>query len=174
MTTAAGLLIEDVSADLLPPVPTPERLPLPLHRFRQVVVHRDGVYQSTVWRALERDLRAEYPRAGFHFYVPEAPELRQGRVVVLQALPLDSIAYGAPPNYQRLLVMLGGRCNAPVPTPQRDALLLLLLHLQDTLNLRPSAVCTVADLDLGGCPGAAVQGLVQEARRLFIEWSDKG
>lgn len=136
------LLIEDLSAELLDPAAgvgtVPHTLPTPQTVQRQIVVH-DGVCSgahagATVYDVLRwHRTRRGWPHIGCHYFIPSAPEVREGRLVVVQTLSPNVMGLGCPPNYGRIHIAVAGE----IPTgPQREALLLLLAHLLDTYPLR--------------------------------------
>jgi len=140
------LLIEDLSAELLDPHSepgmVPSNLPSPQKVQRQVVVH-DGpcsgahagasVYDVLRWHRERRF----WPHIGCHFFVPSAPEVRDGRLVVVQSLSPERMGLGCPPNYGRIHIA----CAGEIPTgPQREALLLLLGYLLTTYPLCPREI----------------------------------
>jgi hypothetical protein len=137
------LLIEDLSAELLDPSAgqgmLPDNRPSPQTVQRQIILH-DGVCSGAWSGASVYDVlrwhreRRGWPHIGCHYFIPTAPEVRDGRLVVAQTLSPNYIGLGTMPNHGRLHVA----CAGEVPTgPQREALKLLLKYLLDTYPLRP-------------------------------------
>ncbi len=140
------LLIEDLSAELLDPASAPGMLPdnrpTPQTVQRQIVVHSgpcSGAHAgATAYDVLRwHKTRRGWPHIGCHYFVPSAPEVRDGRLVVVQTLSPDLMGLGCPPNYGRIHIAVAGE----IPTgPQREALTLLLGYLLTAYPLRPQHI----------------------------------
>jgi len=160
------LVIEDWSARLRPAGTT---LAAVLSEVQDVVVHKTGSDHSTPEiSARYHQQHCGWPSIGYHYYVCAVPELREGRLVVLQTLPPFLAAPArAPATHHRLQVALVGRYTAPLGHTQRLAFALLVEYLSQQHQLQAEAFVSHAMLCPGRtrCPGPEIVRMVAQLHR---------